>query len=142
MTAVLLIALAPLAIGADPEPKATPAADLKALEGAREVVTHEVNGKKAPDESRVKKVVISAGRIDLYEKGEPDYPIQVDPAKGPKAIDVYLIGAMKAKAHLKGTYELKKGELRLCLPMSMLADRPAKFSSKDFHRLYVLRRKK
>jgi len=142
MTAVLLIALASTAIGADPEPKTTPAADLKALEGTWKVVTHEVNGKKAPDASRIKKVVISAGKIDLYEKGQPDYPIKVDPTKDPKAIDVYIIGAMKAKAHVKGIYELKKGELRLCLPLSMEADRPAKFSSKDFHRLYVMRRKK
>src|SRR5262245_34288703 len=121
-TAVLLIVLPLIAVGADPEPKATPAADLKALEGTWEDVAHEMNGKTAPDASRLKKVVISAGKIDLSEKGEPDFPIKVDPTKTPKAIDVYIIGAMKFKAHVKGIYELKKDELRLCLPYSMEAD--------------------
>src|SRR5262249_14444817 len=106
------------------------------------VVTHEVNGKKAPDDIRIKKVVISAGKIDLYEKGKPDYPIKVDPTKTPKAIDVYIPGAMKFKAHVKGIYELKKDQLRICLPLSTEAGRPAKFSSKDFRCLYVLRRAK
>ena len=87
-------------------------------------------------------MVISAGRIDLSERGKPDMPIQIDPTKTPKAIDVYIPGAMKFKAHLKGIYELKKDELRICLPLSMEAGRPAKFSSKDFRRLYVLRRAK
>ena len=142
-----LVALAALAAGGfapvpPPKPRKDARIDPKALEGTWEVVTHEVNGKKAPDGSRIKKVAISAGKIDLYEKGTPDYPIKVDPTKTPKAIDVYIIGAMKFKAHVKGIYELKKGELRLCLPLSMEADRPAKFSSKDFHRLYVMRRKK
>ena len=94
MTAVLMIALAPLAIGADPEPKTTPAADLKALEGTWEVVSHEMNGESAPDTSRIKKVVIKAGKIDLYERGEPDHPIKVEPTKDPNAIDVYIPGAM------------------------------------------------
>jgi uncharacterized protein (TIGR03067 family) len=139
--ALLLIASSLLASGDDPEPKTT-AADLKALEGTWEVVTYEMNGKEAPETSRVKKIVISAGKIDLYERGKPDFPIKVDPAKTPKAIDVYIIGAMKFKAHVKGIYELKKDELRICLPLSMEADRPAKFSSEEFRRLYVLRRAK
>jgi uncharacterized protein (TIGR03067 family) len=140
-TAALLIALAPLAAEADAEPKTTPAAELKALEGTWEVVTYEVKGKPAAGESRVATIVISAGKIDLHETGEPDHPIKVDPTKSPKAIDVYIVGAMKAKAHVKGIYELKEGELKLCLPLSMEADRPAKFSSQNYHRLYVMRRK-
>src|SRR5262245_49169096 len=141
MTAVLLIALAPMTVGADLEPTGR-GAHLKGVEGTGEVVTHEVNGQNASDDRRIRKVVISARKIELYEKGKPDYPIKVDPTKDTKAIDVYISGAMKFKAHVKGIYELKKDELRICLPLSMEAGRPATFSSKDFHRLYVLRRAK
>ena len=144
MTAVLLIAIPPVVVGADPEPKTTPAADLKALKGTWEVVTHEINGKTALDAGYAspKKIVISAGKMDLYESGQAEYPIKIDPTKTPKAIDVYTPKAMKFNAHTKGIYALDKDELRICLPLSGEVERPAKCNSKDFRHLYVLRRAK
>src|SRR5262245_54130522 len=95
--ALLMIASAPMAHGAAPVPKPDPAADLKALEGTWEVVTYEVKGKKASDAgyASLKEIIISAGRTNLLEREETDLPIKIDPSKTPKAIDVYLIDAMK-----------------------------------------------
>jgi uncharacterized protein (TIGR03067 family) len=142
--ALLMIASSPVAPGADPTKKPDPAADLKALEGTWEVVSHEVKGKKASDAGHAtpRKIVISAGKMDLDEKGEAARPIKIDPTRSPKAIDVYIPDAMKARAHLKGIYALKGDELRICLPLSFEAERPTRFSSEDFHSLYVLRRVK
>ena len=119
------------------------ARDLKALAGTWEVVKHEVNGKKASDADYYspRKVVISAGKMDLFERGKADLPLKIDPTKKPKAIDVYFPGAMKAKYHKKGIYVLGKDQLTICLPLSAEAERPTKFSSKGFHSLYILRRK-
>jgi uncharacterized protein (TIGR03067 family) len=127
------------------ESKQDPAAqELKALEGTWEVVTHEVNGKGASDAGYAspKKIVISAGGMDLYESGQAEYPIKIDPAKTPKAIDVYTPKAMKLNAHIQGIYALNKDELKICLPLSGEVERPAKFSSENYHALYVLRRVK
>jgi len=142
--ALLMIASSSVAAGADPPAKPDPAADLKALEGTWEVVSHEVNGKKASDAGHAspRKIVISAGKMGLDEKGEADRPIKIDPTRSPKAIDVYIPGAMKLRAHVKGIYALKGDELRICLPLSGEAERPTRFSSEDFHSLYVLRRVK
>lgn len=143
--ALLLIASASTAHTAAPVPKPPdPAADLKALEGTWKVVTYEVNGKEASDagDAGPEEVVISAGKTNLLKREEIDLPIKVDPSKTPKAIDVYLIDAMKFRAHVKGIYDLDGDNLKICLPLSTEAERPTKFGSKDFHRLYVLRRKK
>lgn len=142
--ALLMIASAPITHGAAPVPKPDPAMDLKALEGTWEVVTYEVKGKKASDAgyASLKEIIISAGKTDLLEREKTDLPIKIDPSKTPKAIDVYLIDAMKAQAHVKGIYALDGDSLKICIPLSMEAERPTKFSSEDFHRLYVLRRKK
>src|SRR5262245_54118993 len=131
MIASMLIAFAPLAIGADPKAKPDPADDLKALEGTWEVVSHEFNGKQATDAGYAspKKIVISAGKMNLDEKEEADYPIKIDPTKSPKAIDVYIPLAMKFRAHNKGIYSLEKDELKICLSHSDEAGRPTKFSS-------------
>jgi uncharacterized protein (TIGR03067 family) len=126
-------------------PKDDPVArELKALEGTWVVVTHEVNGKKASDAgySSPRTILISAGKIDLYDRGKADLPIKIDPGKTPKAIDVYYPMAMKLNAHNKGIYVLKKDELKICLPLSGEAERPTKFGSEGFRSLYVLRRKK
>jgi uncharacterized protein (TIGR03067 family) len=142
--ALLIITSAFMAHGAAPVPKPDPAADLKALEGTWEVVTYEVKGKKASDAGYAspKTIIFSAGKTNLLEREETDLPIKLDLSKTPRAIDVYLIDAMKAKAHVKGIYALDGDNLKICLPLSMEAERPTKFSSEDFHRLYVLRRKR
>lgn len=144
MTVVLVIAFAPLALTAEPKAKPDPVArDLKALDGKWEVESHEINGKKAVDAGYYspKTIVIADGKMDLYAE-TPDRPIEIDPTKTPKAIDVYIPGAMKAKAHEKGIYALDGDKLTICLPLSTERERPAKFSSADFHSLFVLRRMK
>ena len=142
--ALLMIASSPLATGADPTAKPDPAHELKALEGTWEVVSHEVNGKKASDAgyASLRKIVISAGKIELFAEGKADHPIKIDPTKSPKAINVYYPDAMKFGAHGKGIYELEKDKLTICLPLSFEAERPTRFSSKDGHELYVMRRMK
>jgi uncharacterized protein (TIGR03067 family) len=120
------------------------ARDLKALEGTWEVVTDEVNGKKASEAGYAspRRIVIAAGKMDLFERGEADLPIKIDPAKTPKALDVYYPKAMKLNAHDQGIYALDKDTLKICLPLSGEAKRPTTFSSEGFRRLFILRRMK
>src|SRR5262245_2632973 len=138
MFALAFVTFAPILAQADPA-----ARDLKALEGIWEAVTHKINGKKASEAGYYspKTIVISSGKIDLHETGKADKPITVDPAGKPKAIDVYIPGAMKFKAHLKGIYSVDGDDLKLCLPLSTEANRPARFTSENSLHLFILRRK-
>jgi uncharacterized protein (TIGR03067 family) len=150
--ALVLLGVASLGVAAwsAAEPKGTDskddrvAQDLKALEGTWEVASHEVNGKQATDADYYspKRIVIAAGKLDLFERGEADLPIKIDPTKTPKALDVYFPGAMMLNAHEQGIYQLDKDELKICLPLSLVGERPTKFSSEGYRSLYVLRRKK
>jgi uncharacterized protein (TIGR03067 family) len=117
---------------------------LKDLEGTWEVVAHEINGKNASDAGYYspRKLVISAGKPDLFERGKADLPLKIDPTRTPKAIDVDFPGSMMLNAHERGIYALEKDELKICLPLSPVSERPTKFGSEDFRSLYVLRRMK
>lgn len=105
--------------------------DSKDLRGSWEIGDFTLNGKPFPDVVR-KGIKITFKVKKMYLSGpegigEREYSFTIDPAKKPKAIDATALdGPLKGKT-LKGIYELKGNELKLCLPNEEMKGRPTEF---------------
>jgi uncharacterized protein (TIGR03067 family) len=76
--------------------------------------------------------------------GDQTYTFKVDSSKKPAEIDLIPEeGENKGKAS-KGIYQVKDGELKMCIPISPDVDRPKEFASKEGEQvaLIVFKREK
>ena len=131
----LLVAVGVLsAIGAD-DPVA---AEMKRLEGKREIVALESQGEKIEGkdlESLKANGWTFKGSKVTFADGSVGQPVEstykVDPAKDPKEIDITAgDGPMKGKT-MAGIYRIEDGRLTLCLrsPEAKSKERPRRFAT-------------
>jgi uncharacterized protein (TIGR03067 family) len=91
--------------------------EAKKLEGAWDIISGVVAGKKVPPAVLPVTQLIIKGdqlRLKLKEPGITEWTFKVDPAKKPKEIDLTPKGAKRA---LPCIYSLEGTELRLCMPL-------------------------
>lgn len=70
--------------------------------------------------------------------GDQTYTFKVDSSKNPAEIDLIPEeGENKGKAS-KGIYQVKDGELKVCIPISPEIDRPKEFASKDGEQIALI----
>src|SRR5262249_15945648 len=88
--------------------------------------------------------VFSEKKVTVSQKGTDDreYPVQIDPTKSPKEIDLYVPWAMLARAHHKGIYHLGKDRLKISWVQDFTGARPKELTGKKGYYLAVLRRAK
>jgi uncharacterized protein (TIGR03067 family) len=110
--------------------------ELQRLQGTWKIQSAEQLGKKVGlAELGIDQIVIKDDRMTLRANGKDvaQYPITVDPAQKPKAMDWLN---EKAKSSLPNIYALEGKELKLCFPMLKTVpikrpDRPDSFETKD-----------
>jgi uncharacterized protein (TIGR03067 family) len=105
--------------------------DHKAIQGTWQVVEFVFNGTTLPEVKQIKIIFKdeSMQLVDEKEKEKREYTFKLDSSKTPKAIDlVAQNGPFKDKTGY-GIYELKGGELKLCLLNKETKDRPTEFKS-------------
>jgi uncharacterized protein (TIGR03067 family) len=106
------------------------------LQGTWQIVSGEQVGKKmTPKELGIDQIVIRGERMTFRSGGKDvaEYPISIDPAQKPKAMDWLN---EKTKTSLPTIYALEGKELRLCFPMLKKErikrpDRPRSFETSD-----------
>jgi RNA polymerase sigma factor (sigma-70 family) len=117
------------------------------LECTWTVLSVEVQGQKVYDLAKVpaekKIVVIRDGKFVLKQGDKTEErPFQIDPAKKPKQIDLFLPSlVMGQKVAWRGIYSLEGDTLTACFDLS-LQTRPSEFTTKagDQRRLWILKR--
>jgi RNA polymerase sigma factor (sigma-70 family) len=124
--------------GKEGEKKSEDAAakELKAMEGAWDVIGIEEGGRKASaDDVKGMRWTFKGSEVEPVNPGEKrgdKFTVKLDPGKTPKHIDVIpLEGDLKGKT-LQGIYKLEDGQLTICLrdEKSPEKGRPTEFSGK------------
>jgi uncharacterized protein (TIGR03067 family) len=120
-----------LAVPVNIQEKGEPVKALEQLQGAWQVVSMEAFGKPTPAEKAPTKLVITGRKLTGLG---PDMDIKLDPTKKPKWIDLTFKKGDKPYP-VKGIYELRDGELRLCIPLAEVGvpfqnQRPDNFDTK------------
>jgi uncharacterized protein (TIGR03067 family) len=107
------------------------AKDAENIIGKWSVVRGERNGDALP-EDQVKELKLTFGKEMLTlssPEGEKEATVKLDPTKKPKTIDVIPKDGPRKGQLLRGIYELKGDELRLCMSDSEQSERPTEFKS-------------
>jgi uncharacterized protein (TIGR03067 family) len=129
------------------------AKELKALQGAWQVIKAEAAGEEVPAEQLARRRILIENDVlsDVRNPNGSDphkVKIKLDPGKSPKEIDVTpLDGPDKDKATpgiYKGIYKLDDDKLTICLPLALEngAGRPKEFKADKTTGLTVLERVK
>jgi len=114
--------------------------DAKKIQGVWVMTAFEKDGNKVPAPAEFK-LKIGADKIEPVGQDDPaDYKLGV--AKGLGTIDIVgSKGAEKGKT-VKGIYELKGDELKICMPSGPEGERPTEFTSKNGAGILYLKRDK
>jgi uncharacterized protein (TIGR03067 family) len=108
--------------------------DLKGMEGTWDVALVENDGKKVDDEKKQAaiKLVVKNAKYTIYFQGKKlaTGQIKLDATKKPRQIDAIAEdGPTKGKA-MKGVYELKGDEMRVCFAQPG-GERPTEFRTRE-----------
>jgi uncharacterized protein (TIGR03067 family) len=117
-----------LLVAADKPKKEDGKKGVKGLDGTWEVVSATRDG-KANENAKGDKVVFAGNNVTVQgQDGEHKGTVQVDPKK--KTMDFTPTEGEQKGQTFKGIYELKKGELKVCLAEPG-KDRPKEFTSEE-----------
>lgn len=120
--------------------------DLAGLQGAWEVVEFTLDGKPAPDEARKAiKITFEGEKMRLSGPdgiGKREYSFKLIPTKKPSAMDVTPLDGEFQDKTAPAIYELKRDELRFCMPNQVSKVRPTEFKATEGSELglFVLKR--
>jgi uncharacterized protein (TIGR03067 family) len=84
------------------------------------------------------------GVVEGNDRVQTEYAkikFKLDPASTPRGMDITITGGSQTDATMKGIYELKDGELRICAKV-FGTDRPSEFKSADGSSIVLLTLKK
>jgi uncharacterized protein (TIGR03067 family) len=132
VTALVPLALCAAVLSAAPQGDAQK--ELKRLEGTWEAVAAVVNGiKQEPKKGMGHHLVIRGDKYTLESSGGKSFgmgTLKVDPAKKPKAIDLFPTDGKEEGKAIPCIYELNGDELRLCMGR-IGRPRPENFAAAD-----------
>ncbi len=125
---------APAPAPTPPQP-APPAADAKGdldrLQGTWACVSWVYDGERDPDREQGFESSYAGNRITLRREGR-EYRhalITLDPARTPRAMNIWDQDGPAADRTNRGIYALEGGTLKLCIALDPEQDRPAEFTS-------------
>ena len=135
----LLLLVVALCIAAD-KPKVDAKAELKRLQGTWEMVGLEVNGEPVPEKQLAgTTLVIKEDKYTVKVKDNShETTIKIDPAKDPKAIDMYFPNGTELPKLSKGVYELDGDTFKVCRHQTPGEDRPTQIGSWPNTNLFVV----
>src|SRR5262249_53888686 len=114
--------------------------DAKNIQGTWTVTALEMDGKKAPPPMEMK-LKIGPDKLEPVGKNDPAaYKLGVE--KGLGTIDIMPEKGDERGKSLKGLYELKGDELKICMKGGPDSERPKEFTSKDGYAILYLKRDK
>jgi uncharacterized protein (TIGR03067 family) len=146
LTCVCLILAAVVPIAAA-EPDAVKK-DLDVLQGEWAVESLEYNGKELKDKYKIafscKGDVMTVEGDGKVRKEYAKLMLKLDPTTMPKCVDMTVGAGVQKDLVMEGIYEVKDDQLRICVKVLGVKDRPAEFKSPEGASiaLLTLKRKK
>ena len=115
--------------------------DAKNIQGTWDQVAYEKDGNKTatPNELKLK---IGPDMIEPVGKDLVPFRYKISVVKGQGALDVVPTKGVQEGQTIKGLYELKGDELKICLGTVPGVERPKEFTSKDGYAILYLKREK
>lgn len=125
--------LAAALVAADDKPKADAKKELEPFQGTWTIVSIERDGEKVPEDEvkEIRLVVKGDERLVLAgDEVRSKATFTVDASKKPPTMDVKVTEGPLAGKTVKGIYELKDGDLKICLALEG-DKRPDDFTAKE-----------